>query len=125
LESEFRWFVGIDWGGESHQVCVLDRDRRKIEERSVKHDGEGVGELIRWVGSMVGGERATMAAALEVPHGPIVEALLACGISVFALLGEAAAALEAAWSGMAPLGALYLMFVAPFVSAIMAWKLVR
>jgi hypothetical protein len=29
MESEFRWFVGIDWGGESHQVCVLDRDRRK------------------------------------------------------------------------------------------------
>jgi transposase len=82
---EFRWFVGIDWGGESHQVCVLDRDRRKVEERSVKHDGEGIGELIRWVGAMVAGEPATMAAALEVPHGPIVEALLACGISVFAI----------------------------------------
>jgi transposase len=56
-----------------------------VEERSVKHDGEGIGELIRWVGAMVAGEPATMAAALEVPHGPIVEALLACGISAFAV----------------------------------------
>ena len=44
-----------------------------MEERSVKHDREGIGELIRWVG------------ALEIPHGPIVEALLACGIAVFSI----------------------------------------
>lgn len=85
MESESRWFIDIDWGGESHQVCVLDQERRKVEERSIKHDGEGIGELISWVGSMVAGEPATMSAALEVPHGPIVEALLACGISVFAI----------------------------------------
>jgi hypothetical protein len=85
LETEFKWFVGIDWGGEYHQVCVLDHNRRIMEERSVKHDGEGIGELIRWVGAMVAGEPATMAAALEVPHGPIVEALLACGIAVFSI----------------------------------------
>lgn len=85
MESEFRWFVGIDWGGDSHQVCILDRDRRKVEERSIKHDGEGIGELIKWMGAIVAGEPAAMAAALEMPHGPIVEALLAHGISVFAI----------------------------------------
>ena len=72
LETEFRWFVGIDWGGEYHQVCLLDHNRRKVEERSLKHDREGIGELIRWVG------------ALEIPHGPIVEALLA-GIAVLSI----------------------------------------
>lgn len=72
-------------GVESHQVCIVDRDRRKVEERSIKRDGEGIGELIRWVGAMVAGEPATLAVALEVPHGPIVEALLAGGISVFAI----------------------------------------
>lgn len=85
METEFRWFVGIDWGSEYHQVCVLDGNRHKVEERSIKHDGEGIGELMRWVGAMVAGEPATMAAALEVPHGPIVEALLACGIAVFSI----------------------------------------
>jgi len=85
LETEYKWFVGIDWGDQSHQVCVLDRNRRKIGERSVQHDGEGIGELMSWVRAIVAGEPATMAAALEVPHGPIVEALLACGIAVFAI----------------------------------------
>jgi hypothetical protein len=34
---------------------------------------------------MVAGAPATIAAAIEVPHGPIVEALLATGITVFAI----------------------------------------
>ena len=35
----YDWFVGIDWGSEKHQVCVLDRDRRRVGERVVDHDG--------------------------------------------------------------------------------------
>lgn len=73
MQTELQSFVGIDWGGEYHQVCVLDHNRRKVEERSIKHDGVGIGELVKW------------AAALEVPHGPIVEALLACVIAVFSI----------------------------------------
>ena len=26
----YEWFVGIDWGSQQHQVCVLDRDRRLV-----------------------------------------------------------------------------------------------
>src|SRR5712691_4073442 len=32
-------FVGIDWGSQQHQVSVLDRDRRRVGERVVDHDG--------------------------------------------------------------------------------------
>src|SRR2546427_23783 len=35
----YEWFVGIDWGSQRHQVCVLDRDRRQVGERVVDHDG--------------------------------------------------------------------------------------
>ena len=24
--SELNWYVGVDWGGQSHQVCVLGDD---------------------------------------------------------------------------------------------------
>ena len=34
----YEWFVGIDWGAEKHQICVLDRDRRQLGERVVDHD---------------------------------------------------------------------------------------
>ncbi len=26
----YDWFVGIDWGSEQHQVCVLDCDRNRM-----------------------------------------------------------------------------------------------
>ena len=31
----YEWFVGIDWGSQQHQVCVLDRDRHVVGERVV------------------------------------------------------------------------------------------
>ncbi len=60
METEYRLFVGIDWGGEAHQVCVLDPDRRKVGERSIRHDGEGIAELVNWLSAMVAGAPATI-----------------------------------------------------------------
>src|SRR5882724_13672586 len=37
--------VGIDWGSQRHQVCVLDRDRRQVGERAVDHDGASLARL--------------------------------------------------------------------------------
>ena len=39
----YAWFVGIDWGSKQHQVYVLDRDRRRVGERVVDHDGSQSG----------------------------------------------------------------------------------
>src|SRR6266478_4746097 len=44
----YEWFVGIDWGSQQHQVCVLDRDRRRVGERAVDHDGASLGRLADW-----------------------------------------------------------------------------
>jgi len=35
----YEWFVGIDWGSQQHQVCVLDRHRHLVGTRAVDHDG--------------------------------------------------------------------------------------
>jgi hypothetical protein len=58
LETEYQWFVGIDWGGEFHQVCVLDRNRRLIGQRSISHGGEGLAELGAWLNEIVAGVTA-------------------------------------------------------------------
>jgi len=42
----YEWFVGIDWGSQRHQVCVLDRDRRLVGERAVDHDGASLAQLV-------------------------------------------------------------------------------
>lgn len=85
MGKSYRWFVGVDWGGECHQVCVLDGQRNKIGERSIEHTGQGLAEFAGWLDEIVAGEPATMAAALEVPHGALVETLLAHGFAVFSI----------------------------------------
>src|SRR6266498_4234538 len=38
-EDRPAYFVGIDWGEGSSQVCVMDHAGRVLKERSVKHSG--------------------------------------------------------------------------------------
>ena len=35
-----------DWATESHQICVIDRDRQVLEEKQIEHSGSGVSQLI-------------------------------------------------------------------------------
>jgi len=35
----YHGLVGIDWGSEPHQVCMLDCDRQVVGERGVDPDG--------------------------------------------------------------------------------------
>ena len=81
----YEWFVGIDWGSQQHQVCVLDRDRRRVGERSVDHDGASLARLAAWLWSVSAGQPQRVAVAIEVPRGAIVEGLLDRGCHVFAI----------------------------------------
>ena len=81
----YEWFVGIDWGSQQHQVCVLDRDRRLVGARSVDHDGASLAWLAAWLWSVSAGQPQRVAVAIEVPRGAIVEGLLERGFHVFAL----------------------------------------
>src|SRR5678816_3934036 len=81
----YEWFVGIDWGSQQHQVCVLYRDRRRVGERSVDHDGASLARLAAWLWSVSAGQPQRVAVAIEVPRGAIVEGLLERGFHVFAI----------------------------------------
>src|ERR1700751_3229924 len=81
----YEWFVGIDWGSQQHQVCVLDRDRRRVGERAVPHDGASLARLADWLWTMSVGQPQRVAVAIEVPRGAIVEGLLERGFYVFAI----------------------------------------
>jgi hypothetical protein len=81
----YEWFVGIDWGSQQHQVCVLDRDRRRVGERSVDHDGASLARLADWLWTVAAGQSQQVAVAIEVPRGAIVEGLLERGFHVFAI----------------------------------------
>ena len=44
MSDTYRLFVGVDWASTSHQVCVIDADRRILAERVVE---QRVGSWIR------------------------------------------------------------------------------
>src|SRR5215212_2755905 len=79
-----RWFAGVDWGSERHQVCLLDAAGTVVGERAFAHDGAGPAALCDWLVS-VAGHPGAVAAAIEVPPGPVVDTLLDRGFAVHAI----------------------------------------
>ena len=84
-EDTLRWWVGVDWAWATHQVCVLDATGQVVAEREVAHSGTGLAELGDWLRGVTGAAPATIGVAIEVPHGPVVESLLAQGFAVCAI----------------------------------------
>lgn len=78
-------FVGIDWASQEHQVCVMDANGQVLAERVVAHSGEGIAELCAWLVKSAGGQAEQVHAAIEVPHGAVVEMLLERGVLVHAI----------------------------------------
>src|SRR3954454_10009171 len=78
------WFAGVDWGSERHQVCLLDAAGQVVGERAFAHGGAGLAALCDWLVS-IAGDPGTVAVAIEVPHGPVVDALLDRGFAVHAI----------------------------------------
>jgi transposase len=83
-EETISWFAGVDWGSEKHQVCLLDAQGTIAGEREFPHSGEGLAELGDWLIS-IAGAASVVAVAIEVPHGPVVDALIDRGFVVYAI----------------------------------------
>src|ERR1700733_15016464 len=83
-EASFKWLAAVDWGSEKHQVCVLDAEGGVKGEREFRHSGAGLTQLADWVQSITG-PPSTVAIAIEVPHGPVVDVLLDRGFCVYSI----------------------------------------
>jgi len=81
-----RWYAGVDWGSQSHCVFLTDGEGRKLGQKFFKHSGEGLAEMADWLLKTSGAEAAGQVfVAIEVPHGPVVEALIERGFAVHAI----------------------------------------
>src|SRR5712671_5754445 len=81
----YEWFVGIDWGSQRHQVCVLDRNRRRVGARAVDHDGASLAQLAAWLWTVSAGQPQRVSVAIEVPRGAMVAGLVERGFHVCAM----------------------------------------
>jgi transposase len=84
MPDDYEIYVGIDWGSEEHQVCVLDGTGRQLGTQRVPHSGEGLAALVADLSQRVANAQR-IAVAIEVPRGAVVDALLAHGCHVFAV----------------------------------------
>lgn len=77
-----RYYLGVDWGDEFHQVWVSDPQGQKVVEKKVMENVEELAELGLWLN----GSRAQgieLWAAIEKPAGRIVDFLLDHGVVVY------------------------------------------
>jgi transposase len=83
-DNDYELYVGVDWATQTHQICVLGPGGERVDERSVPHTGAGLAALGMHLRQRVS-DPARIAVAIEVPHGAVVDALLAHGCHVFAI----------------------------------------
>src|SRR5215475_8235360 len=77
-----RYYMGVDWGDRSHQVYVGDEEGEKVREMKVQESPEGLAEIGRWLDERRA-EGIELWAAIEKPHGRIVDFLLDHGVEVY------------------------------------------
>jgi transposase len=85
LPSDLRYFAGIDWGTERHRVCLMNGEGQVLGERWIEHSGGSLAELVDWLRQQTSDSPSSLAAAIEVPRGAVVETLLEHGFAVFSI----------------------------------------
>jgi len=81
----FKYHAGIDWASDHYDACVVDESGTALGKERFEHSGDGVGKCIDWLLQMAGGDASSIAVAIEVPHGAMVESLIEHNLAVFAI----------------------------------------
>lgn len=77
-----RYYLGVDWADEFHQVWVGDVEGKKVIEKKVVENVEGLAEFGRFLDESRA-KGIELWAAIEKPHGRIVDFLLDHGVVVY------------------------------------------
>ncbi|HEY0000530.1 MAG TPA: IS110 family transposase [Actinoplanes sp.] len=72
--------AGVDWAKDNHAVCVLDNDGEPVERLTVAHSKAGLARL-----NAVLDRHGVAAIGIERGDGPVVDALLAAGRTVYVI----------------------------------------
>lgn len=68
---------GVDWARDDHALSIVDGRGREVYRCSVEHTAPGLRELVTALGRHGVGE-----VAIERPDGPVIDTLLAAGLTV-------------------------------------------
>jgi transposase len=73
-------YAGVDWSWSEHAVCVVDETGTVVERLTVKHSGPGLSRLVTALH-----RHQVFGVAIERGDGPVVQALLDAGLTVFVI----------------------------------------
>ena len=85
MSEQYRYFVGIDWATESHEVCVLNAEEQVVDRKAVEHSGSGIAQFVEYLDKLVSGDPEQVAIGIEIPRGALVETLVERGFAVYSL----------------------------------------
>lgn len=71
------FYAGLDWGGASHAVCIVDGTGRIVVRIDVRHDATGLADMAARLKRVA--PAAELPIAIERPSGLTVDALVAAG----------------------------------------------
>jgi Transposase len=77
-----RWYIGIDWSDQEHAVWVGNEAGECMEQRVVQEAAEELSDFGRWLHERSNAD-IELWAAIEKPHGRIVEFLLDHNVVVY------------------------------------------
>ena len=77
-----RYYLGVDWADEFHQVWVSDAEGKKVAEMNIEQSMKGLSEFGRWLHECKA-EEIELWAAIEKPQGRIVDFLLDHAVVVY------------------------------------------
>ncbi len=69
--------AGVDWARDGHAVSVVDHRGHQVARCTVEHTATGLDGLVRFLG-----RHGACEVAIERPDGPVVDTLLAAGLTV-------------------------------------------
>jgi transposase len=79
-----RYYMGVDWADETDAVWVVDNEGATVQQRPIAHTVAARSEWARWLRECQA-EGIEVWAAIERPHGRIVDFLLDHGVVVYAI----------------------------------------
>ena len=85
MNEQYRLFVGIDWAKEEHVICILNAERKVLQEQKIEHSGKAIGQFAEQLRKLCEDQPATVAVSMETPRGAIVDTLVERGFAVYSL----------------------------------------
>ena len=70
VSEDAQYYVGLDWAGETHAVCVIDAAGKIVASFPVPHSADGIAALIAQLARL--GEPEHIPVGIERPNGRLV-----------------------------------------------------